>query len=126
MMKTRTIQLMAALTGLGLALAAQAQLKDEHQRADIESPEQYEVILENDQVLVLKMVLEPGEADITHRHNDETVYFEKGGVLTITENGVATKLEIPDGFVMWHPAWAHQVTNSGDTQVTAFIVEQKK
>ncbi|GAA5216843.1 hypothetical protein ACFSJ3_13280 [Corallincola platygyrae] len=94
--------------------------------AHIASPEQYQLLLENEQVLVLKMVLQPGEADTIHRHHDETVYFEKGGTLTITEgDGKSIVAEVPDGHVMWHPAWVHQVTNSGDTTVVAIIVEKK-
>ncbi|ELA7389022.1 cupin domain-containing protein [Vibrio alginolyticus] len=97
-----------------------------YETANIASPEQYETLFENENVLVLKMVLEPGESDKIHRHNDETVYFQQGGTLTITENGKAQTMEIPDGFVMWHPAWVHQVTNSGNSRVVAIVVEQKK
>lgn len=34
-------------------------------------------------------------------------------------------LDIPDGFVMWHEQWQHQVTNTGKTPITAIIVEKK-
>ena len=97
-----------------------------HQPAHLASPEQYSLLLENESVLVLKMVLEPGEADMTHSHSNETVYFEKGGQLTITENGIPFVVDVPDGHVMWHSAWSHQVTNTGDTTVTAIIVEEKR
>lgn len=36
--------------------------------AHIAAPEQYEVLLENKNVLVLKMVLAPGESDNWHSH----------------------------------------------------------
>lgn len=45
--------------------------------AHIESPDHYELLLENERVLVLKMVLQPGEADLAHHHQNETVYFQK-------------------------------------------------
>jgi hypothetical protein len=32
---------------------------------------------------------------------------------------------VPDGHVMWHEAWTHQVTNTGSEPVTAIIVEAK-
>ena len=90
------------------------------------SPEFYTPLFENDVVLVLKMVLKPGEADKQHRHQDETVYFQQGGTLQITlENGESIVAEIPDGHVMWHESWVHQVTNIGETEVIAIVVEQK-
>ncbi|KZZ45346.1 hypothetical protein A3759_09805 [Thalassolituus sp. HI0120] len=94
--------------------------------AHISSPEYYHVLLENEHVLVLKMVLQPGESDMSHRHHNETVYFPKGGQLTITEeNGESFVANVLDGHVMGHEAWAHQVSNTGDTEVVAIIVESK-
>jgi beta-alanine degradation protein BauB len=98
----------------------------DYQAAHIASPEQYEMIFDNDHVLVVRMVLDAGEADFVHQHNDETVYFQKGGTLRIAEMGGETfEVTVPDGHVMWHPAWTHQVTNIGNTQVVAIIVEEK-
>ena len=90
------------------------------------SPDHYQLLLENEQVLVLRMVLKPGEADVMHRHQNETVYFQKGGKLKIqTSGGETIQADVPDGHVMWHEAWEHQVTNVGDTEVVAIIVEEK-
>lgn len=97
-----------------------------HQAAHIASPDHYTVLKENDQVLVLKMALEPGDADAMHRHHNETVYFQKGGQLSIESlNGDTLEAEVPDGHVMWHQAWTHRVTNVGDDTVIAIIVEDK-
>jgi len=94
--------------------------------AYIASPDIYQVLLENDEVLVLKMVLQPGQGDNWHKHNAETVYFEQGGSVVIkSDDNKATALDIPDGFVMWHEQWQHQVTNTGKTPITAIIVEKK-
>jgi len=93
--------------------------------AYIASPDIYQVLLENDDVLVLKMVLQPGEQDNWHKHNAETVYFEKGGKATIKTSDKGMTLEIPDGYVMWHDQWEHQVKNVGNTTITAIIVERK-
>ena len=95
------------------------------QHAHIASPEQYSLLLENDQVYVLKMTLKPGEQDNWHRHNAETVYFEKGGRATISVGEDQMTVDIPDGHVMWHDAWEHQVKNDGDTTIIAIIVEEK-
>ena len=100
---------------------------ENYQLAHIASPKHYSVLLQNETVLVLRMVLKPGESDAIHRHNNETVYFEKGGKLNISEpNGKSLEVEVPDGHVMWHEAWTHQVTNSGDSEVIAIIVEAHK
>ncbi|KPZ58295.1 MULTISPECIES: hypothetical protein [Pseudoalteromonas] len=93
--------------------------------AHIASPKQYELLLENEQVTVLKMTLKPGEQDNWHKHNAETVYFEKGGKATIITSEKDMTLEIPDGYVMWHDQWEHQVKNVGNKTITAIIVEKK-
>lgn len=73
------------------------------------------------------MTLQPGQQDNWHRHHGETVYFEQGGRVEITtQTGEVLALEIADGYVMWHDQWQHQVTNTGDTVLTALIVEQKQ
>lgn len=115
-----------ACLGLLSLVITSASSAQELSLAHIASPEHYKVLLENDQVLVLEMVLKPGESDRAHRHRNETVYFQKGGQLTITEeNGKSFVADVPDQHVMWHEAWAHQVSNTGDTEVVAIIVEQK-
>jgi len=94
--------------------------------AHVASPDIYEVLLDNEQVMVLKMTLQPGQADKWHQHRAETVYFEQGGRATITlGDGQALALDIPNGHVMWHDQWQHQVTNTGDTPIVAIIVESK-
>lgn len=73
----------------------------------------------------MKMTLKPGEQDNWHKHNAETVYFENGGKATISAGKNKMTMEIPDGYVMWHDSWEHQVKNIGDTTITAIIVERK-
>lgn len=98
---------------------------DDTGHAHVESPKHYTLLLENESVLVLKMTLQPGEEDNWHKHNAETVYFEDGGKAIIKTADKAMTLEIPDGYVMWHDEWEHQVKNIGDTTITAIIVEAK-
>ena len=97
---TRNIAFLLLISLTNLALG-------EHFAAGhVASPEQYEVLLDNEHVLVLRMSLQPGESDKTHLHQNETVYFEKGGKLKITEhNGETIIAEVPNGHVMWHQAW---------------------
>ncbi|MDG6097754.1 hypothetical protein EXU34_09875 [Alteromonas sp. ZYF713] len=111
---------------LFLAVTANAHAHEQHEPGHIASPLQYEMLLENDRALVLKMVLKPGESDAFHRHNNETVYFEKGSKLKIeTLGGESVIADVPDGHVMWHEAWTHRVTNLGEQTAIAIIIEEK-
>ncbi len=124
-MKTSAIAIVLLGMALNLSACATANQQD-HRPAHVTSPDQYRVLLENDQVLVLEMVLEPGESDRLHDHRDETVYFQQGGALRISlPGGEAMDVTVPDGHVMWHEAWTHQVTNTGSEPVMAIIVEAK-
>lgn len=91
------------------------------------SPNNYKVLLENDQVRVLEMNLRAGEKDETHSHPAETVYFLTGGQAKIhLPNGEAVEADIPDGHVMWNEAWTHQVENVGSSDIRAIIVEDQR
>mgnify|MGYP000395065225 CR=1 FL=1 len=109
-----------------IAATVSTHAHEQHDPGHIASPEQYELLLENERALVLKMVLKPGESDSFHRHNTETVYFEKGSKLKIeTLGGEPIVADVPDGHVMWHEAWTHRVTNLGEQTAIAIIVEEK-
>jgi len=122
----KTSKLIWAVFALAaLVITAQPISAKEVDSAHITSPEQYQVLLENDKVLVLKMTLKPGESDHWHKHNAETVYFQSGGKATITTVKGAKTLDIADGFTMWHDTWEHQVSNVGESTIVAIIVEAK-
>ena len=90
------------------------------------SPDVYTVLFENDQARVLDMTLPAGKSDIEHSHTDETVYFLTGGNGHIAlPDGNAMDAELPDGHIMWHEAWTHTASNTGDTEIKAIIVESK-
>lgn len=125
-MPTKIYASLLLFTLFALASTVVAAEEEPLNPAHIASPDYYTVLKENDEVLVLKMVLEPGESDAMHRHHDETVYFQQGGQLSIqTLNGDTLEAEVPDGHVMWHEAWTHRVTNVGNNTVIAIIVENK-
>lgn len=113
-----------------LLLGSMASQATELPAAHEASPTIYQVLTENEHVLVLRMTLAPGQSDALHQHNAETVYFQHGGSLRIEPYMDATVSDpvtatVPDGHVMWHDAWAHRVTNVGDSTVVAIIIEQK-
>ncbi|MBE1286223.1 MAG: hypothetical protein GJ671_00680 [Alteromonadaceae bacterium] len=68
------------LPGFVLVIIASVSSAQEFALAHIEPPEHYNIVLENEHVLMLK----PGESDSAHRHHNETVCFQKGDQLTIT------------------------------------------
>lgn len=122
-MNMRQLLTVGLLTSVAFSASA---IADRADSAHVASPDKYQVLLENDTVLVLKMTLEPGARDNWHRHNAETVYFERGGKARIKIGpDKDTVLDIPDGYVMWHDKWEHQVFNIGDTVISAIIVERK-
>jgi quercetin dioxygenase-like cupin family protein len=90
------------------------------------SPRNYRLLLENEHVRVLEMNLRSGQRDERHSHPAETVYFVKGGKARISmEDGGSADVDLPDGHVMWHEAWTHQVENLGTSDIYAVIVESK-
>ena len=91
------------------------------------SPNNYKILLENDNVRVLEMNLRAGEKDEVHSHPAETVYFIKGGKAKIhLPDGQSVDAELPDGHVMWNDAWTHQVENVGTSDIKAIIVESQQ
>lgn len=91
------------------------------------SPANYKALLENDQVRVVEMTLKPGQRDEWHSHPSETVYFVRGSKVRISvEGGGSMEADLPDGHVMWHEPWTHQVENIGVGDLLAIIVESKQ
>lgn len=87
----------------------------------------YRALFENEHVRVLEMNLPAGEKDNEHSHPDETVIFLQGSKVRVhLPGGETAELEFPDGHVMWHEPWTHQVENIGDTDIRAIIVEGKQ
>lgn len=86
----------------------------------------YRLLLENERVRVLEMRVPPGEKDNEHSHPCETVYFLQGSKVRVyLPDGGTAELEFPDGHVMWHEPWTHQVENIGSKEIRAIIVEDK-
>ena len=91
------------------------------------APGNYRTLMENENVRVLEMALKAGAKDQQHSHPDETVFFVTGGRVRIhLPDGNFVDAELPDGHVMWHEAWTHTVENTGNTDIKAVIVENKR
>ena len=92
------------------------------------SPNMYRVLLDNEDVKVLKATFDPGQADVMHQHGVITYYGIKGGKLKNTlPDGSASEMEVPDGFIgHGNKIVKHQMKNIGENIVEVLIVEHKK
>lgn len=87
---------------------------------------QYSVILENDQVRVLRAAYEPGVETAMHRHPAMVaVLMSDGGWQSTDPTGEVLDVESQDGIVIWHDAHAHAMKNAGDAAGGAILVELK-
>ncbi len=88
------------------------------------SSEQYQELSKDGNVRIVHMTLGPGQTDTTHSHYFETVYFISGGKAKIHVGDEVVEADIPDGHIMHHRPWTHQVENAGDTPIEAIIFER--
>ena len=91
------------------------------------SPAQCKVLLENDQVRVLRYSLKPGEKDNVHTHPPKTAYVVSGGKLRVfPENEKPFDTDEVSGTVEWGGyRGKHHVENIGNTTVTIVLTEVK-
>ena len=90
------------------------------------SPANYKLLVENDRARLLEMTVKAGEKDEVHSHPSEIVYFVSGGKARVQlPDGREHGGRVPDGGVMEHGEWTHQVENIGDTDIHAIIFELK-
>lgn len=97
---------------------------DNYIDAVVAAADNYKLLSEEGNVRVIEMLLKPGEKDNEHSHHSETVYFLSGGKALVRVGEESMELEIPDGHVMHHGPWTHQVENIGDTDIRGIIFEQ--
>jgi quercetin dioxygenase-like cupin family protein len=89
-------------------------------------PDKYKVILENDQVRVLRYHDTPGAKTTPHYHRPFVLYalgpFRRRLVLS---DGSVKEREFKQGDVIWMPAQIHSGENIGSTDTDVIIVESK-
>ena len=91
------------------------------------SPDQFEVLVENDHVRVVRYDLDPGESDTWHTHPAKVSVVVSGGTLVIT-TADGEKFEVLEetGSASWMaPLGEHFATNIGDSPVQIVLVEVK-
>ena len=90
------------------------------------SPKNYKVILDNDKVLVLDNVSNPGDKTAMHSHPDYLIYvFEGGTVKSTTQDGKTETVVFKKGQTLWRNAIIHATENVGKTKIHLLLVELK-
>jgi quercetin dioxygenase-like cupin family protein len=88
------------------------------------APGIYSTMHEDERVRVVEMKMSAGATDGFHQHPHEVVYFLAGGSLTVElPEGEPLSVELPAGAVLSNEPWSHTVTNVGETDVHAILVE---
>jgi len=91
------------------------------------SPKIYKVLLDNDQVRVLDIHLQPGDKSPMHSHPNSVVYAMSTGTIRFTtEDGKTNDVTFKPGEAVWRPGEKHQPENVGKTEVHAIQIELKK
>lgn len=89
-----------------------------------------EIVLENEQVQVVRLTYPVGTESGMHTHSyaHRVVYFVKGGTLALIpqDSTKATKkLQASDGQTLFLPATTHNVKNIGDGEIIIVETELK-
>ena len=91
------------------------------------APDLHEVILENDDVRMLRVTVIPGATADMHTHPRNINYVVSGGTLRFTSpEGQVREVELFEGQVIDGPATAHRVENIGETIVQTIQTEFKQ
>jgi beta-alanine degradation protein BauB len=85
----------------------------------------YSVVFENDQVRVLRAVLNPGDKTPPHDHPATVVVPLSDAIGRFTVDGKSQEVKMADGTPLWIGAEKHAVENIGKTKTEVIIVELK-
>lgn len=123
---------LAVVAALALLTTSPANADDRPAAREIDglvaSPQNFRLILENDQVRVLEYTLLPGKKDRLHTHPQRVTHIASGGKLRIGfPDGRHIDLDEKTGDTVWSgPASPHDTENIGATPVRILLVEVKK
>lgn len=93
----------------------------------VSSPDNFKLLLENDQVRVLRYTLLPGALDHWHTHPPRVGYVLSGGKIRVTEaDGSHQDYDEKMGDIYWAQfSPLHDTRNLGATPFVALLVEVK-
>ncbi len=88
--------------------------------------ETHKVLLDNDQVRVLDVRIQPGQKVAMHSHPANVVYFISDAKFKFTfPDGKTALREIKAGTALWSGPVAHAVENTGTTEYHLVQIEMK-
>jgi len=91
------------------------------------SPKNCTVVLDNDQVRMVRVVIKPGEKLAMHSHGGNIVYSLTAGKAKYTSpDGKTEERELKAGQAVWSDGVTHATENIGTTETQALVVELKK
>lgn len=91
------------------------------------APKNCKVLLENDQVRVVRVVLKPGEKLEMHSHPANIVYaFSSGKAKYTSPDGKTQERETKAGQAVWSDAVTHSAENVGAAETRVLVIELKK
>jgi beta-alanine degradation protein BauB len=87
----------------------------------------HSVLLENDNVRVLKVSIKPGGKVPMHSHTHNVAYYLSDAKVKITmPDGKTMERELKAGTSSWSEAVTHSVENVGSTELQEIQIELKK
>jgi len=91
------------------------------------APDSHTVLLENDQVRVLKVDMKPGQKVPMHSHPHNVAYYLTDGKVKVTlPDGKSQEREVKAGSSIWNEAVTHAAENIGSTEIQEIQIELKK
>jgi len=85
------------------------------------------VLLENDQVRVLKVIMKPGQKAPMHSHPHNVGYYLTDARVKITlPDGKTQERDLKAGTSAWNEATTHEAENIGSTELQEIQIELKK
>lgn len=90
-------------------------------------PKHYKVVLDNNDVRVLRARYGPHEKSVMHEHPAAVIVFMTGGTTKFTmADGASREVDSKAHDAIWEDATKHLPENTGDTPVEAIVIELKK
>ena len=91
------------------------------------APKNCKVVLDNDQVRLIRVTLKPGEKLDMHSHGANIVYSLTSGKAKYTmADGKTEEREMKAGQAVWSAGVTHSTENTGTTETRALLIELKK
>jgi len=91
------------------------------------APKSCKVLLENDQVRVIRVVQKPGEKIKMHSHPAYILYTMTSGKAKFTSaDGKSEERDLKAGQAVWSDAVTHASENVGTTESRVLVIELKK